>query len=104
LILLDSSLGFLELFQTTIVVVHVGIPRSVALVLRISKLLEMVKDTGGHGFITVGKVFLQFISHSIVIQLGRSFQEHLSPISLEYQLLEAMRPSFWRLNHFQPTP
>jgi hypothetical protein len=64
-----------------------------ALMLEVSKLLAMAKDTGGFHPIHVGKVFLQLINCSIVLHLPRSFQEHLSPISLEYQPLEAMGPS-----------
>jgi hypothetical protein len=64
------------------------------LVLGVSRLLEMAKDTSGLRFIVVCKVFFQFISHSIVLQLQGLFQKHLSPINLEYQPLEVVRPSF----------
>jgi hypothetical protein len=43
------------------------IPRSMALVLGDNKLLAMAKNTDGLQFITVGKVFLWFISRSIVL-------------------------------------
>jgi hypothetical protein len=43
------------------------IPRSMALVLEVSKLLAMAKDIGGLRPITIGEVFLWFISHSIVL-------------------------------------
>ncbi len=60
----DPSSWFLELFQ---VVVHGDIPRSVALMLRVNKLLIMAKDISGLCPIIIGKVFLQFINHSIVL-------------------------------------
>jgi hypothetical protein len=50
-----------------------------ALVLGVSKLLATVMDIGGLHLIIVGKVFLQLINRSIVLQLGGSLQEHLSP-------------------------
>jgi hypothetical protein len=61
----DPSLGFLELFQ--VIVVCEDIPRSVALVLEVSRLLAMTKDIGGFHPIVVGKMFLQLINHSIVL-------------------------------------
>jgi hypothetical protein len=64
-----------------------------ALMLEVSKLLAMAKDTGGLHPIDVGKVFLRLINHSIVLHLQGLFKEHLSPISLEYQPLKAMEPS-----------
>jgi hypothetical protein len=82
-----------ELFQVVVAVTHGDILRSVALVFGVSRLLAMVKDIGGFRPIVVSKVFLRIIIHSIVLQLWGPFQEHLSPISLEYQPLEAMRPS-----------
>ncbi len=75
----DPSLGFLELFQAVLVVVHGDIPRLMALVLGANKLLAMIKNIGGFHPIVIGKVFLQFISQSIVLQLRGSFQEHPSP-------------------------
>ncbi len=36
--------------------------------MRANKLLAMTKDIGGFHPIVVGKVFLQLISHSIVLQ------------------------------------
>jgi len=77
-ILEDPSLGFLKLFQATTVVVHGDILRSVALVLRASRLLAMAKNTRGLHPIAVGDVFCQ-LSHSIVFQLWGLFQEYLSP-------------------------
>jgi len=68
-ILKDLSLGFSELFQAIVIVVHRNIPRSMALVLGVNKLLAMAKYTNGLSFIVVSKVFLQFISYSIVLQL-----------------------------------
>jgi hypothetical protein len=54
----------------------------------------MAKDIKGLCPITIGEVFFQLISRSIVLQLWRSFQEHLSPINLEYQPLEVVKPLF----------
>jgi hypothetical protein len=54
----DPSSRFSELFQATIDVAHGDIPRSVALVLRASRLLTMAKDISGFCPITVGEVFL----------------------------------------------
>jgi hypothetical protein len=54
----------------------------------------MAKNIGGLCLIVVSKVSFRFISCSIVLQLWGSLQKHLSPITLEYQPLEAMRPSF----------
>jgi len=68
-ILKDPSLGFLELFQVIVIVVHQDIPRSMALVLRVNKLLAMAKNIDGLCLIVVNKVFFQFISYSIVLQL-----------------------------------
>jgi hypothetical protein len=39
----------------------------------------MAKDTKGLCLIAIGEVFFHLISHSIVLQLQRLFQEHLSP-------------------------
>jgi hypothetical protein len=50
-----------------------------ALMLRTNILLAMAKDTRGLRLIAIGKVFFQFINYSIVVQLQRSFQKHLSP-------------------------
>jgi len=71
-----------------------------AVMLEVSKLLAMAKDTGGFHPIHVSKVFLQLINRSIVLHLPGLFQEDLSPISLEYQPLEAMGPS---LLAFEPS-
>ncbi len=49
-----------------------------ALVLGVSILLAMAKDTSGFCLIIVGEVFFQFLNRSIVLQLWGSFQEHLS--------------------------
>jgi hypothetical protein len=78
-ILEDPSLGFLELFQTTNVVTHGDILRSIALVLGANKLLTMEKDVRGLCPIAICKLFFQLIIHSIVLQLQGPFQEHLSP-------------------------
>jgi hypothetical protein len=78
----DPSLGFSELFQIAIVVACGVILRSTVLVLGASKLLVMAKDT--NGFYPIGEVFFLLINGSIVLQLQGPFQEHLSPLSLEY--------------------
>jgi hypothetical protein len=74
----DPSLRLLGLFQV-VVVIHGDNPRLVALVLGVSKLLTMAKETGGFSPIAVSKMFFQLISHSIVLQLRGPFQEHVSP-------------------------
>jgi hypothetical protein len=78
-ILEDPSLRFSELFYVATTITYGDIPRSVALVLEASRLLAMAKDIGGLRLITIGEVFLQFISCSTILQLRGSFQEHLSP-------------------------
>jgi hypothetical protein len=62
----DPSLGFSKLFQT-VVIVHGVIFRLVALMLGVSKLLTMAKDTSGLYPIVVGEVFLRFINCSIIL-------------------------------------
>jgi hypothetical protein len=74
----DPSSGFLKLFHIVTVVVHGDIPKSVALMLGTIRLLAMAKVINGLHFIIIGEMFLQFISHSIVLQLRGPFQEHLS--------------------------
>jgi hypothetical protein len=54
----DPSLGFWELFQAIVVVAYGDIFRSVALVLRVNRLLAMAKDIGGLRPIIIGEVFL----------------------------------------------
>jgi hypothetical protein len=56
-ILKDPSLGFSELFQATTTIAHGDVPRSVALMLGVKRLLVMAKDTGGIRPIAVGEVF-----------------------------------------------
>jgi hypothetical protein len=63
----DPSSGLLKLFQIIIVIHCWDILRSVALMLGVSKLLAMAKDTGGLRPIAMGEVFLRFINHSIVL-------------------------------------
>jgi hypothetical protein len=74
----DPSSGFSKLFQVAIIVAHGGIPRLMALVLGVSRLLAMVRDISGLHPIAISKMFLQLISHSIILQLWGPFQEHLS--------------------------
>jgi hypothetical protein len=65
-----------------------------AIMLGANKLLAMAKDIDGLRHIAIGEVFFQLICRSIVLQLWGLFQEHLSPINLEYRPLEVVRPSF----------
>jgi len=67
LILEDPSSGFSELLQVVVVVAHGDISRSMALVLKASKLLAMAKAIGGFCPITIGKVFFQLINYSIIL-------------------------------------
>jgi hypothetical protein len=50
-------LGFLKLFHVVITVARGDIPKSVALVLEVNKLLTMAKDINGLRPIIVGEVF-----------------------------------------------
>jgi len=59
-ILEDPSSRFLELFQAIITVAHGDTLKSMAQVLKASKLLATVKDTGGLCPIVVGKMFLTY--------------------------------------------
>jgi len=74
-----SIFKFLKLFQVATVVAHNDIFRLASLVLETNRLLAMAKDIAGLHTIAVSKVFFQIINHSIVLQLRRSLQEHLSP-------------------------
>jgi hypothetical protein len=69
----DPSSGFSKLFQV-VVVIHKDISKSVALMLRASRLLAMAKDIGGFCVIAIGEVFLRLISRSIVLQLQGHFR------------------------------
>jgi len=66
-ILEDPSSEFSKLFQATTVITCRDIPRLMALMLGVNKLLAMAKDTGGLHPISVGEVFLQLINCSIVL-------------------------------------
>ncbi len=68
-ILEDPSLRVLKLFQAIAIVARTNFLRSMALMLRANILLAMEKNTGGFHPIVVGDMFIQFISHSIVLQL-----------------------------------
>jgi hypothetical protein len=57
-ILENPSSWFSKLFQVVVTVVHGDIPRLVASMLGVSKLLAMAKNIGGLYPIAVGKVFL----------------------------------------------
>jgi hypothetical protein len=50
-----------------------------ALVLGVSILLVMAKNTNGLCPIAINEIFFLLFYHSIVLQFRRSFQEHLSP-------------------------
>jgi hypothetical protein len=65
LILEDPFLGFWKLFQA--VIAHGDIPKLMALVLRVGRLLAMAKDNGGLRPIALGKMFLGLINHSIAL-------------------------------------
>jgi hypothetical protein len=72
-ILKDPSSRFSELFKVIVVIIHgdtpkLDTPKSVALVSRASRLLAIANDINGLHLIVVGKMFLQLISHSIVLQ------------------------------------
>ncbi len=54
----DPSLGFSKLLQVVAIIVYRDIPRSMALMLRVNKLLVMAKNIGGFCPITMGEVFL----------------------------------------------
>jgi hypothetical protein len=75
----DPSLRFSELFQAIVIVARSDILRLVAPLLGINNLLAMAKDIGGLCLIIVNKVFFWLIYRSIVLQLRRPLQEHLSP-------------------------
>jgi hypothetical protein len=66
-ILEDASSRFFKLFQTAVTIFHGDILKLVALMLRASKLLAMVKDTKSFHLIVVGGAFFQFISRSIIL-------------------------------------
>jgi len=92
-ILKDPSLGSLELFQTNVIIVYGDIPRSVALMLGVNRLLAMAKDTCGLYLIAIGNVFIQLISCSLSYNFKGYFNNTYLAISLGYQTLEAMKPS-----------
>jgi hypothetical protein len=57
-ILKDPFSGFSELFQVVVIVTYGDIPRSMALVLGVNRLLARAKDTSGLHPISMGEVFL----------------------------------------------
>jgi hypothetical protein len=61
------SSGILKLFQAIDVIVHEDIPKLVALVLGVNRLLAMAKDIGGLCPIATRKVFFRLINLSIVL-------------------------------------
>jgi hypothetical protein len=60
-------LKFLKLFQAITIVAHNDIPRLMGLALGARRLLVMAKDVGGFRPFAIGKMFLQLISHSIIL-------------------------------------
>jgi hypothetical protein len=62
----DPSSQFSEFFQATTTVARGDILRSMALMLKVNRLLAMAKDINGLLFIIVGEVFLRFINHFII--------------------------------------
>jgi hypothetical protein len=54
-----------------------------ALMLGVSRLLVMAKDTSGLPLIIISEMFFQLINHSKVLQLSGPFQKHLSPHQFE---------------------
>ncbi len=56
-ILEDPSSGFSELFQVVVAIAHGDILRLVALMLGVSRLLVMAKDTSGLCPIVVSEIF-----------------------------------------------
>ncbi len=76
------------------------IPRSVAIVLGVNKLLVMAKDTSGLCPIAIGEAFFNLL----VVALSYNFEGHFKntypPINLEYQPLEVVKPS---LLAFEPS-
>jgi len=94
----DPSSRFSKLFQ---VVVALGdIHRSMALVLGVSRLLAMEKNTKGLCLITIGEMFFRLINCSIVLQLRGHFKNTYPPISLEYRPLKVVRPSLFGIRTF----
>ncbi len=72
-ILEDPSSRFSKLFQVVVIVVCGDIFKSMALMLGASRLLAIAKDTSGFHHIIVSEMFIQFINHSVVLQLQGSF-------------------------------
>jgi hypothetical protein len=73
-ILKDPSSKFLKLFQVGVVVVCGDILMLMALMLGLVDCWQWQRT-----LVIVGEVFLQLMSHSIVLQLWEPFQKHLSP-------------------------
>jgi hypothetical protein len=59
-----------------------------------SKLLAMAQNTKNLHPIVISKVFFQLISQSIVLQLQRPLQEHLSLNQFKISTPKGVRPSF----------
>jgi len=61
------SSGILKLFEAIDVIVYEDIPKSVALVLGVNRLLAMAKDIGGLCPIATKEVFFRLINLFIVL-------------------------------------
>jgi hypothetical protein len=78
-ILEDPCSRFSNLFQAVATIACEDILRSMVLMLGISRLRTMAKDTSGFCYIVVRKMFFRFISYFIVLRLRGSFLKHLFP-------------------------
>jgi hypothetical protein len=78
-ILKDPSFWLFKLFSVVNIIACGDIPRLVASMLGVNRLLAMAKNIIGFYFIVVGEVFLQLINRSIILQLWKLFQKHLGP-------------------------
>jgi hypothetical protein len=91
----DPSSKFSELFQAFVTITCEDIFRSMALVLGASRLLAMAKDIGGLRPIIISEVFFYLSITPLSYNFGGHFRSTYPPINLEYQPLEAMRPSLF---------
>jgi hypothetical protein len=80
----NPSLRFSKLFQVTIVNTCGDIPRLVALVLGVSKLLAMAKDIGGLRPITMGRCFFDLLVAPLFYNFGGHFRSTYHPTNLKF--------------------
>jgi hypothetical protein len=84
---------FRVLFQVVFAIFHGDIPRLMALMLRANRLLAMVKNTCGFCSFLWARCFFDLL----IVPLSYNFEGHFKstyfPISLEFQPLEAVKPS-----------